>query len=114
MGDGTEVRIELRLNTDAIKEDATLEQWWGILRLRDRVIDPDWNIVYNEIAAIIIGSEVYRLFCKTAYEDNDRFARYLRGRVNSVKAEDEKPPAPVTKLVPKVVPTTPPPRPKKS
>lgn len=99
MGAGIQlVTVEVKLDIEAIQADATLPQWWHILRLTGRGIDQSWEFVYKEIAAILIGSPIYLPFCKTAYEDGSRFAKYIRAQSFAVAADKPTSAKPVKKV----------------
>ena len=71
------VTIQLQLDEDAIKRDGSLDQWWSILKLDTTAKPPAWERVYQELASILVGAPIYVSFSHTAFQDMERFGRYL-------------------------------------
>lgn len=109
------VRFSVRLDVTAIQERASLKTWAEVLGMVPA--DPKsenapgwvtWDLVYQELATILIGSGHYKAYSTTALSDHEGFMHLARTlEVNVSDEEPEMVPAKV-EVMPKVKVVTPP------
>lgn len=103
------VRFSVRLDTKAIQERASLKTWAEVLGMVP--VDPKskqppgwvtWNLVYQELATVLIGSGHYKAYSQTALSDHRNLMEFAR--TLDVSVDDEPKDKPALKVVTPTVP----------
>lgn len=112
----TTVRILVQIDTDAVQKHLPLERWADMLKLGGvdegnaesgpRAIEPDWEGVYEKIAEIWIGAQMYKGYSQTAIDDIELMERFVVNEGVSL-VDDTPTPAskPTRSPLPMVAPT---------